>query len=161
MLFSAQATMKIGKWSDHHHFERMATSAKLPIPENELQESFIRSSGPGGQNVNKVASAVQLRFDMAGSPSLSHWQKSQLRRIASHLITQEGELLIEASRFRTQAQNREDARARLAALIAEASKPPPKKRKKTRPSRSSIEKRLKAKAGRSQTKKLRGKIDDT
>lgn len=133
---------------------------ELTIPERELSESFIRASGPGGQNVNKVASAVQLRFGVAASPSLTPYQKERLKRIASHLMTDAGELVIEASRFRTQAANREDARARLAALVAEASKPPPPKRRKTKPSRGSVEKRLKKKAGRSVVKKLRGRVGD-
>jgi ribosome-associated protein len=129
----------------------------LTIPESELHEAFIRSSGPGGQNVNKVASAVQLRFDMVNSPSLTTWQKRQLTRIASHLVTGDGVLIIEAARFRTQGQNREDARARLAALIEQASKPPPPKRKKTRPTKASVERRLKAKTGRAGIKRMRGR----
>jgi ribosome-associated protein len=138
----------------------MADRARLQVPESELRERFIRSSGPGGQNVNKVASAVQLRFGVASSRALNEWQKQQLRRIANHLLTQEDELVIEASRYRTQGQNRADARARLAALIDKASRSPPKKRKKTKPTRGSVEKRLKAKAGRSRVKHLRGKIAD-
>jgi len=129
----------------------------LAIPESELSESFIRASGPGGQNVNKVATAVQLRLNVANSPSLTPYQKERLKKVASHLMTDAGELIIEASRFRTQPANREDARARLAALIAEASKPPPPKRRKTKPSKGAVEKRLKSKAGRSAVKKMRGR----
>jgi ribosome-associated protein len=136
------------------------TEKAPPIPESELSESFVRASGPGGQNVNKVATAVQLRFDVANSPSLNAYQKGRLARIASHLMTQSGELIIEASRFRTQVQNREDARARLAAMIEEASKPPPPKRKKTRPTKASVERRLKAKTSRSGVKKMRGRVGD-
>ena len=128
------------------------------IPEAELSEKFIHAAGPGGQNVNKVATTVQLRFDVANSPTISAYVKNRLRQIASHLMTADGELLIEASRFRTQGRNREDARARLAELIAEAAKPPPKKRKKTKPSKGAIERRLKAKAGRGQVKKMRGRV---
>jgi ribosome-associated protein len=134
---------------------------KVPaIPESELSESFVRASGPGGQNVNKVSTAVQLRFDVANSPSLNAYQKGRLARIASHLMTQAGELIIEASRYRTQVQNREDARARLAAMIEEASKPPPPKRKKTKPTKASVERRLKAKTSRSGVKKMRGRVGD-
>jgi ribosome-associated protein len=132
----------------------------LTIPEAELSETFIRSSGPGGQNVNKVSTAVQLRFDVANSPSLTPYQKERLVKLASHLVTQAGELIIEAGRYRTQPQNREDARLRLAALIAEASRPPPPKRKKTRPTKGSVERRLKEKTGRSTVKKMRGKVGE-
>jgi ribosome-associated protein len=135
-------------------------AAKLTIPESELSEAFIRAAGPGGQNVNKVATAVQLRFDVKNSPSISVYVKNRLKTIASHLMTLEGELVIEASTHRTQGRNREDARSRLAELIAEASKPPPPKRKKTRPSKGSVERRLKAKSGRGNIKKMRGKVRD-
>lgn len=128
------------------------------VPDNELEEKFIHAAGPGGQNVNKVATAVQLRFDVVNSPSISAYVKNRLKVIASHLMTRDGELVIEASRYRTQGRNREDARARLAALIEEASKPPPPKRKKTRPTKGSVERRLKAKAGRGTIKKMRGKV---
>ncbi|PCI03178.1 MAG: aminoacyl-tRNA hydrolase [Hyphomicrobiales bacterium] len=129
----------------------------LTIPESELSESFIRSSGPGGQNVNKVSTGVQLKFNVRTSPSLSQRAKEQLVQIASHLMSKSGVLQIEATHYRTQVQNREDARLRLARFVAEASKPPPKKRRPTRPSRGSVERRLKKKAGRSFTKKMRNK----
>ena len=133
---------------------------QLTIPESELVESFIRSAGPGGQNVNKVATAVQLRFDVKNSPSISVYVKNRLREIAKHLMTDKGELLIEASKFRTQGMNRENARARLSALITEAQIPPPPKRRKTKPTKGSIERRLKSKAGRANLKKTRGRVKD-
>ncbi len=130
------------------------------IPENELSESFIRAAGPGGQNVNKVATAVQLRFDVENSPSISPYIKNRLKKIASHLMTLNGELIIEASSHRTQGRNREDARQRLAEFVAEAAKPPPPRRKKTRPTKGSVERRLKEKSGRGTVKKMRGKVRD-
>lgn len=138
----------------------IVSTPSLSIPESELSETFIRSAGPGGQNVNKVATAVQLRFDVKNSPSISVYVKNRLKTIASHLITLDGELIIEASTYRTQGRNREDARSRLGELIAEASKPPPPKRRKTRPTKGSIERRLKAKTGRGSIKKMRGKVRD-
>lgn len=138
----------------------IVSAASLFIPESELSETFIRSAGPGGQNVNKVATTVQLRFDVKNSPSISVYVKNRLKTIASHLMTLDGELIIEASTYRTQGRNREDARSRLADLIIEASKPPPPKRRKTRPTKGSIERRLKAKTGRGSIKKMRGKVRD-
>ena len=98
--------------------------AELAIPESELSESFVRSSGPGGQNVNKGSTAVQLRFDMANSPSLDARQKSRLARLASHLLTSDGVLIIEASRFRTQVQNRRAGCGSLPAAAAKAGEDP-------------------------------------
>ncbi|MAW82304.1 MAG: aminoacyl-tRNA hydrolase [Parvularcula sp.] len=129
----------------------------ITIPDWELVETFIRASGPGGQNVNKVASAVQLRFHVQNSPSLPQPVKTRLKTIAGRRMTREGELIIEAKRFRTQEQNREDARARLAALIERAATPP-KKRVKTRVSRNQKRKRVEEKRRRGELKAGRAKV---
>ena len=123
------------------------------IEENELQFSFIRSSGPGGQNVNKVATAVQLRYDVKESP-LPLEVKERLRHIAASRITSDGDLLIEAKRYRTQEQNREDALNRLTELLQSAFQKP-KARRKTKPTAESKEKRLKVKKQRGEIKKMR------
>jgi ribosome-associated protein len=130
------------------------------IGEDELVENFIRSSGPGGQNVNKVATAVQLRFDAKNAPGLSERVRERTISLAGQRATKDGVIVIEAGRFRTQEQNRADARARLTELVARAAEPPPKPRKKTRPTKGSVERRLQTKAGRSTVKKLRGKVGD-
>lgn len=130
------------------------------IHPDDLHEDFIRSSGPGGQNVNKVATAVQLRFDAQNAPGLSERVRERTIKLAGQRATKDGVIVIEAGRFRTQEQNRADARARLAALVAKAAEPPPPPRKKTRPSKGAVERRLKSKAGRGTIKKLRGKIGD-
>lgn len=138
----------------------LSINRTIVIDGSELHEHFIHASGPGGQNVNKVASAVQLRFDVAGSPSLPDRVKTNALKLAGQRATKEGVVVIEAKTHRTQERNREDARQRLRALILEAAKPPPRPRKKTRPSRGAVERRLKAKAGRAAVKRMRGKIGD-
>jgi len=129
----------------------------LQIDERELQIDFIRASGPGGQNVNKVATAVQLRFDLQAS-SLPEEAKARLRHLAGKRMTGEGVLLIEAKRFRTQEQNREDAIQRFVELVRK-SLVEPKQRKKTKPSATSKEERLKEKKRRGDIKKLRQSKD--
>ena len=131
----------------------------IVITEDELDESFIRSSGPGGQNVNKVATAVQLRFSLPNS-ALPERVRDRAIQLAGQRATKDGVIVIEANRFRTQEQNRADARARLVDLLAKAAEPPPKPRKKTKPTKGSVERRLKAKAGRSDVKKMRGRVTD-
>ena len=126
----------------------------IVIPEAELRESFVRASGPGGQNVNKVATAVELRFDAKGSSALPGDVFARLRRVAGTRMTKLGEVVIRAERFRTQERNRADARERLAELIRRAATPP-RKRKPTRPTRGSKERRLQSKARRGNIKALR------
>lgn len=131
-------------------------NSRVGIPEAELIETFVRSSGPGGQNVNKVASAVQLRFDVNHSSALPEDVKQRLKRMAGRRMTSEGEIIIEARRHRDQEKNRADARERLVALINRALEQP-KPRKRTRPSRSSIQERLDQKRKHSERKKMRRK----
>ncbi|MEW5746332.1 MAG: alternative ribosome rescue aminoacyl-tRNA hydrolase ArfB [Nitrospirota bacterium] len=127
----------------------------LALDDRDIELRFIRSSGPGGQHVNKAATAVQLRFDAAHSASLSEEVRQRLMRLAGKRLTGEGVLVIEASRYRTQEQNRQDALARLVMLLRKAMTPP-KQRRKTAPSRASREQRLVEKRRRSAVKGLRG-----
>ncbi len=127
----------------------------IMIRENELRFDFVRSSGPGGQNVNKVATAVQLRFDAARSPSLPEDVRRRLVRLAGRKMTADGVLVITARRHRTQRKNRDDAVERLVALVRRAAATP-KARRKTRPTRASNERRLADKRRKSQNKGTRG-----
>jgi ribosome-associated protein len=128
----------------------------IVIPDHELDERFVRASGPGGQNVNKVATAVELRFNVAAS-SLADDVKARLRRLAGKRMSTDGVLLIDSREHRTQARNREAARARLVALLQQAARRP-KSRKKTKPTKAARERRLVAKVQRARVKAQRGRV---
>jgi ribosome-associated protein len=130
----------------------------LQVPPDEYELAWTRAPGPGGQNVNKLATACQLRFRVGGTTLLDEAGRERLRRLAGRRLTQDDELLIEAHRHRTRQANRRDAVARLAALI-EAARHVPKTRRATRPTRASRERRIEGKKHRQATKRLRGRVD--
>jgi ribosome-associated protein len=132
---------------------------QIHLHEHELEEHFIRASGPGGQNVNKLSTAVQLRFDARRSPSLPEGVRARLVQLAGRRISGAGVLVINAQTFRTQTQNRRDARERLIDLIRRAAQVP-KARRSTKPSRRQKKKRLESKKLHGRTKSLRGRVEE-
>jgi ribosome-associated protein len=137
----------------------LSVTDTIAIDEAELEESFIRSTGPGGQNVNKVETAVQLRFKAMASPGLSEAMKGRLATLAGRRLNLEGEIVITARRFRTRELNRQDARARLVELLRDAAEEPIRRRA-TRPTRASKERKLEAKKRRARLKRQRGRVDE-
>jgi len=136
---------------------RIAVTPSISIAEDELLESFVLASGPGGQNVNKVSSAVQLRFDVAGSPSLDGDVRARLSLLSGQRLTKDGVLVITARAHRSQERNRADARERLFELIRRAAEPP-KLRRPTRPTKAAKRRRLESKKIHSRVKRARGPV---
>ncbi|ATG48485.1 aminoacyl-tRNA hydrolase [Celeribacter ethanolicus] len=135
----------------------LTVTDQIEIADWEITEQFVRSSGPGGQNVNKVSTAVELRFEAERSPNLPAPVKTRLRRLAGRRWTKDGAIVIQVEETRSQARNREIARERLAELVRKALVVP-KRRVKTKPTKGSVERRIKAKKERGEVKKLRGKV---
>ena len=138
----------------------IAVTDEITLAEAEIVLRFIRAPGPGGQNVNKVASAVQLRFDVANSPALPEPVRARLSRLAGRRLTRDGVLVITANRFRAQERNRADAIDRLVALIRQAAVAP-RIRRPTRPSKAARQRRLDAKQRRSRVKQTRGRVTES
>jgi ribosome-associated protein len=138
---------------------RITITDAISLGEDELVESFVLASGPGGQNVNKVSSAVQLRFGVAHSPSLGDEVRARLSSLAGQRLTKDGVIVITARSHRSQERNRADARARLVELIRRAATPP-KPRRPTKPTRASKERRLDSKIRRAKLKRNRGRVGD-
>lgn len=144
---------------DHDHVsekDRIPVTGRLFISARDLHEDFVRASGPGGQNVNKVSTAVQLRFDLQGNETLPEDVKSRAARLAGSRLTLGGEIILQADRYRTRERNREDALERLLQLLVKACEVP-KPRKATKPTLGSKKRRLESKKKRGSIKKLRGK----
>lgn len=132
-------------------------TSRIALSESELSWKAVRASGPGGQHVNKTSTAVELRFDVRGSPALPEPVRARLYRLAGQRLTQDGVLVLVAQGSRSQEMNKAEALERLLALIREAAKPPPAPRKKTKPTLASKKRRLEGKARRSGVKAMRGK----
>ena len=137
---------------------RIPITRTLAIYEHELREAFVTAGGPGGQHVNKVATAVQLRFSLPNS-SLPDRVKIRAGDLAGSRLNREGEIVLTASAHSSQSRNREDARARLIELLKQAAAPPPPKRRPTRPTKGSVKRRLDGKTKRGATKRLRGRVE--